>query len=54
MKLIIFLGDIIKFYKLDGKEYDKQGDFSKESYKFEDSSCGITLDFERVFKRFRN
>jgi len=42
-----------KIYKLDGKEYDKQGDFSKESYKFEETSCGIELDFEKVFKRFR-
>ena len=52
--IIIYPDDLIaKLYKLDGKEYDKQGDFSKESYKFEDSSCGITLDFEKVFKKYR-
>jgi len=52
--IIIYPDDLIaKLYKLDGKKYDKQGDFSKEIYKFEESSCGMTLDFERVFKRFR-
>ena len=52
--IIIYPNDLrAKLYKLDGKKYDKQGDFSKESYTFEESSCGISLDFERVFKRFR-
>ncbi len=53
--IIIYPDDLrAKLYKLDGKQYDKQGDFTQESYKFEESSCGITLDFERVFKRFRD
>ena len=52
--IIIYPDDLVaKVYKLDGKEYDKVGDFSLENYTFEDTSCGIILDFERVFRRFR-
>jgi len=52
--IIIYPDDLIaKVYKLDGKEYDKQGDFSIESYDFEDTTCNVSLDFERVFHRFR-
>ena len=42
-----------KVYKLDGKSYDKVGDFTNESYKFEDISCNIEIDFKKVFKRFK-
>jgi Uma2 family endonuclease len=42
-----------KIYKLEGKEYDKQGDFSFESYDFDQTSCKVQLDFEKVFARFR-
>jgi len=52
--IIVYPNDLIaKVYKLDGKAYDKQGDFNKETYRFEETNCDITLDFERVFKRFR-
>ncbi len=52
--IIVYPDDLVaKLYRLDGKEYDKVGDFSNESYTFEETSCGITLDFERIFKRFR-
>ena len=42
-----------KIYKLEGKRYDKQGDFSNESYRFDETTCPITLDFGKVFSRFR-
>ena len=42
-----------KVYKLDGKSYDKQGVFSHEMYRFEETVCDIEIDFDRVFKRFR-
>jgi len=42
-----------KVYKLVDGKYDKQGDFSKESYTFEETLCGAHVDFEKVFKRFR-
>ena len=52
--IIVYPDELVaKVYRLDGKEYDKQGDFSQETYMFEESSCGVSLDFERVFKRFR-
>ena len=52
--IIVYPDDLYaKVYKLDGKSYDKQGDFSLESYHFEETKCGVSLDFEKVFKRFR-
>ena len=42
-----------KVYRLDGKEYDKEGDFTTESYTFEESLCKASINFERVFKKFR-
>jgi len=52
--IIVYPDDLIaKVYKLDGKKYDKQGDFSKETYKFNETSCSVEIDFERVFRRFR-
>ena len=44
---------IAKVYKLKDGKYDKQGDFSKESYKFEETLCAAEIDFDKVFKRFR-
>jgi len=52
--ILIYPNDLrAKVYKLDGKKYDKQGDFTTQSYKFENTTCKIELDFEQVFKRFR-
>ena len=42
-----------KVYRLDGKEYDKEGDFTTESYTFQESLCKASINFERVFKKFR-
>jgi Uma2 family endonuclease len=43
-----------KVYKLVDGKYDKQGDFSKETYHFEETLCKASVDFNKVFKRFRN
>ncbi|MGM0623558.1 MAG: Uma2 family endonuclease [Campylobacterota bacterium] len=52
--VIVYPDDLrAKVYKLDGKEYDKQGDFTMESYDFEQTSCNVRLDFAKVFARFR-
>lgn len=52
--VIVYPEDLIaKLYKLDGKVYDKQGDFSLEVYHFEEITCPLSIDFSRVFKRFR-
>ncbi len=42
-----------KVYKLEGRSYDKQGDFESETYRFEATTCKVSLDFEKVFRRFR-
>lgn len=42
-----------KVYKLKNGKYDKQGDFSTQSYSFDETLCKATVDFEKVFKRFR-
>jgi len=42
-----------KIYKLVDGHYDKEGDFSKESYDFEETLCKASINFDRVFKRFR-
>ena len=52
--ILVYPNDLIaKIYKLDAKEYDKQGDFTTESYTFEESSCKASINFESVFKKFR-
>jgi Uma2 family endonuclease len=43
-----------KVYKLKEGKYDKQGDFSAQQYVFEETLCGASIDFDKVFKRFRN
>ena len=42
-----------KVYKLNNNEYKKEGDFSNESYSFDETTCKVSLDFKRVFDRFR-
>ena len=52
--VIVYPDDLYaKVYKLEGREYDKQGDFALESYSFEETKCQVSLDFKKVFKRFR-
>ena len=41
-----------KVFKLDGKTYDIQGTFTNETYKFENTTCDININFEKIFKRF--
>jgi Uma2 family endonuclease len=43
--IIIYPDDLLaKVYKLDGKEYDKQGDFVSESYSFDETTCKVSLE----------
>lgn len=52
--VIVYPDDLYaKVYKLKEGKYDKQGDFSRETYDFEETLCKVSIDFERVFKRFR-
>ena len=52
--ILVYPDDLrAKVYKLKDSKYDKEGDFSQERYNFEETTCNVSLDFERVFKRFR-
>ena len=52
--VIVYPRDLYaKVYKLKDGKYDKQGDFSYESYDFEETLCKASIDFAQVFKRFR-
>ncbi len=42
-----------KVYKLTDGSYRKQSDFSSESYHFEETLCKASINFDKVFKRFR-
>ena len=52
--ILVYPDDLrAKVYQLKGSSYDKEGDFLQESYHFKESTCNVSLDFARVFKRFR-
>ncbi|NOZ90272.1 MAG: Uma2 family endonuclease [Epsilonproteobacteria bacterium] len=52
--ILVYPDDLkAKIYKLKGSDYDKEGDFLQESYDFDETTCKVSLDFERVFRRFR-
>ncbi|HIC43319.1 MAG TPA: Uma2 family endonuclease [Sulfurimonas sp.] len=42
-----------KVYKLENSKYDKQGDFSTQTYNFDETLCKVSINFDKVFKRFR-
>ena len=42
-----------KLYRLENGKYSKQGDFFKETYTFEDTTCKANINFDNVFKLFR-
>ncbi len=53
--VLVYPGDLYaKVFKLTNGKYDKQGDFSKEKYDFEEAPCKVSIDFDKVFKQFRN
>ena len=40
--ILVYPDDLkAKVYKLDGKEYDKQGDFTTQTYSFDEIECGV-------------
>jgi Uma2 family endonuclease len=52
--ILVYPDDLkAKIYKLDGRTYDKQGDFLFDSYIFEETNCKVELNFTKIFKRFR-
>lgn len=52
--IIVYPDDLrAKIYKLKNSTYDKVGDFLEDAYTFEETVCKVSLDFKRVFSRFR-
>ncbi len=53
--IVVYTEDLkAKLYKLENGKYTKQGDFTKETYDFEETTCHAAIDFDNVFKQFRN
>ncbi len=42
-----------KIYKIENNIYQKQGDFTKEKYLFDELECKVEVDFKEVFKKFK-
>ncbi len=52
--ILVYPDDLkAKIYRLENNKYTKEGDFSLESYKFEETTCRASIDFKNVFNRFR-
>lgn len=52
--IIVYPDDLYaKVYKLVDGKYDKQGDFSIQTYALDETLCKASINFEKVFKRFR-
>ena len=52
--LLVYPDDLkAKIYKLVEGKYSKEGDFFEEHYRFDDLLCEVTVDFDRVFRKFR-
>jgi len=45
--------NIAKIYKLENNKYQKEGDFFNQLYKFENTTCKPTIDFEKLFRKYR-
>ena len=44
---------LAKVYKLRADRYHKESDFTDNLYNFDDSLCKVSLDFAKIFKRFK-
>lgn len=42
-----------KIYKIENNIYQKQGDYTKEKYLFDELECKVEIDFKEVFKKFK-
>jgi Uma2 family endonuclease len=52
--ILIYPKDLrAKIYSLQNSSYQKVADILKGSFKFDDSECGSSIDFDFVFERFR-
>jgi Uma2 family endonuclease len=44
---------IAKLYRLQDGRYIKDGDFDKQIYDFENTTCKVSLNFDKVFSKYR-
>jgi Uma2 family endonuclease len=52
--ILVYPNDLkAKVYSLKDGKYLKVGDYTHEILQFDDIKCNISLDFEKVFKKFR-
>ncbi len=52
--VIVYPNDLkAKIYKLENNKYEKVNDFTHEVMNFDDLECKGSINFEKVFKRFR-
>lgn len=52
--IIVYPDDLVaKVYKNKNAKFIKQGDFSTEKYKFENTTCDVEINFELIFSRYR-
>jgi Uma2 family endonuclease len=52
--VIVYPKDLkAKVYRLEGNSYQKVDDFTHETMSFDDLECQATINFEKVFRRFR-
>jgi Uma2 family endonuclease len=52
--IIVYPDDLkAKLYKLKDGKFAKQGDFSNETYDFDETSCKASINFDDVFRQFR-
>ena len=52
--ILVYPDDLrAKIYRLKEGKYIKEGDYLKGKYLFSETTCDITLDFDKVFGRYR-
>ncbi len=52
--ILVYPDDLkAKIYKLDGKKYEKVGDFFEEKYTFDNLKCKAKINFKKVFEKFK-
>ena len=52
--ILVYPDDLIaKVYKLENRKFYLDGRLDVETYNFENTSCKVKIDFQKVFKRYR-
>ena len=52
--ILVYPDDLIaKVYKLENRKFYLEGRFDVETYEFENTTCKVKIDFEKVFKKYR-